>query len=189
MGNDLRKQLEELKDQVKKLKSDLQKAYTDPLSSLWNRIFFEKFKKKIQDSKNAVGIIHIDANKLKHINDNFGHEVGDKYLQDMGKIIKTSMIRKSDFAFRLGGDEFLMALALTGKNPEKGLNTVLNRIESNLNVLNQKRIENDEVELSFAKGSAIKKQDDNLSETIQKAEKLMYEHKKLQKLKDPSLER
>ncbi len=189
MGNDLRKQLEELKDQNKRLKTALLKAYTDPLTGLWNRTYFEKFKVKIQNSKNPIGIVYIDANKLKYINDKFGHTVGDKYLADTGKLLTNSTKRKSDFAFRIGGDEFLLILALGGNNPGKGLDVVLNRISTNLKNINKKIVKEGKIEISIAIGSSIKTKDLQLTKAIQKAEDLMYKHKKLQKQKDPTLAR
>lgn len=189
MKDNLRQQLENLREENKKLKKALRQSYIDPISELWDRKFFETFRKKVLDSRNRIGIIYIDANRLKQLNDTFGHDIGDKYLGDIGKIIKKSLIRKSDFAFRLGGDEFIIVLVLTGKNHKKGIDIILDRIDSNLKIRNKIRIKNNEIEISFAKGAAIEKGRDFMTETVKEAEKLMYKHKKLQKQKNSRLAR
>jgi diguanylate cyclase (GGDEF)-like protein len=119
MAEDLRKQLEELKKQNERLKKALLSAYRDSLTGLWNRNYYDKFHKKFDSAKYGLGVIYVDANKLKKINDKYGHKEGDRYLSDIGKFLLLCLKRKSDFAFRVGGDEFLIVLALTGKNPPK----------------------------------------------------------------------
>jgi len=65
---------------------------------------------KVYD-KNLV-VCFVDVDRLKTINDNFGHEEGDKLLVSVGKILKES-IRKDDFVIRMGGDEFLIVFPET----------------------------------------------------------------------------
>jgi diguanylate cyclase (GGDEF)-like protein len=189
MAEDLRKQLEELRRQNESLKKALKSAYTDSLTRLWNRNYYEKFHKKFDSAKHGLGVIYLDANKLKKINDKYGHKAGDDYLSEIGKFVQSCLKRKSDFAFRIGGDEFLVVLALTGSNPQKALDTVCGRIMTQLAKTNKKRLENEEIELSFAMGCALKNEDENLQSAILRAEEKMYEHKKLQIKQDPSLAR
>lgn len=53
-------------------------------------------------------VCFVDVDELKTVNDNFGHQEGNKILINMAKILKDS-IRKTDFVIRMGGDEFLVA--------------------------------------------------------------------------------
>lgn len=87
----------------------LQVAHYDHLTGVGNRKLFEL---TLENSLNhasrtgtKVGLILIDLDKFKPVNDTFGHPVGDKLLQEVGSRI-SGMIRQSDFIARIGGDEF-----------------------------------------------------------------------------------
>ena len=57
----------------------------------------------------AIGLILIDVDFFKRINDTFGHQIGDEVLQKVATLIRTS-IRIDDIAGRFGGDEFIVLL-------------------------------------------------------------------------------
>lgn len=88
-----------------------QATQVDPLTDLFNRSSF--YIDENNFSKNVKAIIQIDMNGLKKINDEIGHEEGDKALAAIGKVISSS-VTKEMYAYRLGGDEFVI-LSLTGK--------------------------------------------------------------------------
>ena len=93
----------------------LKKAYTDSLTGLYNRNFWEDFiegKIKLFKTKDYSGIIVIDIDNLKYINDFEGHLKGDKCIKDVSSIIKLNL-SKNDLGIRYGGDEFII---LTTKN-------------------------------------------------------------------------
>ena len=94
----------------------------------------ERELKLAKDNDKNLVISFIDVDGLKIINDTFGHEQGDKLLISVAEILKKS-IRKTDFAIRMGGDEFLVVFP---KTTMKEVNTVWGRIiklieESNKN--------------------------------------------------------
>lgn len=80
----------------------------DHLTQIANRRFFEDSLAKIfkRDTKENVGIIVIDVDKFKHINDHYGHEAGDLALKHIANIMKEGT-RGKDIPARLGGDEFV----------------------------------------------------------------------------------
>jgi diguanylate cyclase (GGDEF)-like protein len=84
-------------------------ALYDTLTDLPNRrLFFDRLSQAFSRAhryKTKVGLMFIDLNKFKSINDNYGHEMGDKVLQFVGSRLKDA-IRETDTAARLGGDEF-----------------------------------------------------------------------------------
>lgn len=86
-----------------------QMAYFDSLTKLPNRTFFvEKLDNEIDLArvrKRRLGLMFIDLDNFKWINDRYGHGVGDKYLMIIAGLLK-NRVRKSDYIFRLGGDEF-----------------------------------------------------------------------------------
>jgi diguanylate cyclase (GGDEF)-like protein/PAS domain S-box-containing protein len=86
-------------------------AFFDRLTDLPNRQFFENELETcfqgIQRSHNKIGLIYIDLDNFKHVNDTMGHSYGDEALIEISKRFK-SRIRESDFLARLGGDEFIV---------------------------------------------------------------------------------
>lgn len=95
-------------------KSDYNLAYlasTDELTELPNRAsFVSKTNDIINSSPDShFAIVFFDIDYFKSINDNYGHEIGDKILQDYTAKVKAN-IGKGDFLARLGGDEFVLIL-------------------------------------------------------------------------------
>ena len=85
-------------------------SFHDFLTGLYNRAFFEEEMKRLNTvRKYPVGIIMADIDKLKFINDAFGHAEGDELLKRMANIL-VSATRKEDVVARTGGDEFAIIL-------------------------------------------------------------------------------
>lgn len=88
-------------------------SYTDNLTGLANaRRFYIELERHLRMAKqqgDKVGLLMIDSDSLKQINDEFGHRVGDRYLQTLARII-TANVRETDLAVRYAGDEFLVVL-------------------------------------------------------------------------------
>ena len=86
----------------------------DPLTGLFNRRYMEEsLERELRraDRKGtSVGIIMIDIDHFKRINDTYGHEAGDTVLREMGVLLQRH-IRGSDIACRYGGEEFTLILA------------------------------------------------------------------------------
>jgi diguanylate cyclase (GGDEF)-like protein len=87
----------------------------DPLTNLINRRAFDKQLDnsivKAQRSGLKLAVLFIDLDEFKHINDTYGHDVGDAVLVEVANRLSDS-IRVSDFVGRLGGDEFVVCLDL-----------------------------------------------------------------------------
>jgi diguanylate cyclase (GGDEF)-like protein len=98
----------------------LQKANTDSLTQLWNRrkileILEEELNRNIRDSK-PVGVIMLDIDHFKTINDTYGHLIGDKVIIEVASRLQKK-IRNYDKIGRYGGDELLLVLpGLGGKD-------------------------------------------------------------------------
>jgi diguanylate cyclase (GGDEF)-like protein/PAS domain S-box-containing protein len=90
-----------------------QLALYDPLTGLANRAFFhERLSHAImlrRDEGHATGLLYIDLDDFKGINDRWGHDLGDEVLHEIGRRIERS-VRPGDTAARLGGDEFAVVL-------------------------------------------------------------------------------
>jgi len=102
-------------------------SYHDSLTGLFNRRFFDEELLSLDREDNLpISIIIIDINRLKLINDAFGHRQGDTLLQRTAETLKGSC-RKEDILARWGGDEFI---ALLPKTTKKESQEVINRMKS-----------------------------------------------------------
>jgi diguanylate cyclase (GGDEF)-like protein/PAS domain S-box-containing protein len=90
-----------------------QLALYDPLTGLANRAFFhERLRHAIllrRETGEATGLLYIDLDGFKGINDRWGHDLGDEVLHEIGRRIER-FVRPGDTAARLGGDEFAVVL-------------------------------------------------------------------------------
>jgi diguanylate cyclase (GGDEF)-like protein len=114
-------------DEFKKLQIN---AATDALTGLYNRRLYDEYcDKELNRAKrygHQLAIVILDLHKLKEVNDRHGHLQGDQVLQLAATTLRKTM-RASDFAFRIGGDEF--ALLLPQTDPEQAI-TLCRRIRS-----------------------------------------------------------
>ncbi|GAB6066636.1 GGDEF domain-containing protein [Aquifex pyrophilus] len=98
----------------KRLMEQLRKqSYIDKLTGAFNRRFLEDIVDKLvaqaQRRNSNIGVLMVDVDFFKEVNDTFGHDAGDEVLRQVAKAIKES-IRKSDYLIRYGGEEFLVLL-------------------------------------------------------------------------------
>jgi diguanylate cyclase (GGDEF)-like protein/PAS domain S-box-containing protein len=158
-----------------KLREDLKRLATqDHLTNLANRaLFYDRFeqaKAQAQRHDNQLSIIIMDMDKLKDVNDNYGHLVGDKALVYLADQI-SSVLRKTDTFARFGGDEFCIILNEM-KNIE-GTLFVLRKIQEVLSV--PMTLDNHELKVQVSMGIALYPQDGaSINELIKKADRAMY---------------
>jgi diguanylate cyclase (GGDEF)-like protein len=103
--------------QEKKLIAE-KEAKTDILTGLYNRrAYYEishmEFERLLRHHR-TLSVIMFDVDHFKEINDTYGHAVGDQVLKSVATIVK-GVIREYDYAFRMGGDEFLLLLPETNE--------------------------------------------------------------------------
>jgi diguanylate cyclase (GGDEF)-like protein len=114
-------------DEFKKLQIN---AATDALTGLYNRRLFDEYcDKELNRAKRygqQLAVVILDLHKLKEVNDRYGHLQGDQVLQLAATTLRKTL-RASDFAFRIGGDEF--ALLLPQTDPEQAI-TLCRRVRS-----------------------------------------------------------
>jgi len=91
----------------------LSMALTDSLTGLYNRRYFEvhlqKLLQKNEASKKSMGVLMLDIDHFKKINDTYGHGVGDEVLKEFARRVQDSL-RSFDLVARLGGEEFVVIL-------------------------------------------------------------------------------
>ncbi|MDO9011792.1 MAG: GGDEF domain-containing protein [Gallionella sp.] len=96
------------------LQASMRQAETDPLTGLLNRrAFDEKLDQAFRHTmrqRTPLSLIMLDLDYFKHINDQHGHQYGDRYLINMARILHSVIREDVDYAFRFGGDEFAMII-------------------------------------------------------------------------------
>ena len=155
------------------------KAYRDPLTGVRNRaacsMMMEELTRKMAEGERDYGIVVMDVNNLKTINDVYGHARGDEYLKAACAFI-CRVFRHSP-VFRIGGDEFV---AILDKDELSHQDVIMYRFDEEM----AKTQANDQPwdRLSIAKGFAVCQNEDMSADAIfERADSAMYENKKKMK--------
>lgn len=98
--------------------NEIEESAKDPLTHLLTRRLFNKIMLSKLDIAKATGrefaLMMCDLDHFKYINDTYGHSVGDVVLKHFSKVLEDTL-RKSDYIFRFGGEEFMILLPMTDK--------------------------------------------------------------------------
>lgn len=145
-------------------------SYHDTLTNLYNRRYFDIEVERLDQKRNLpISIIMADVNKLKYVNDTFGHDAGDELIRKAAEVLKHSC-RSDEIVARLGGDEFIILLPNVDSNAAE---IIINRLENNL-----KGISVHGVPLTISFGYATKlSSEEDMKEVIKSADGNMYKNK------------
>ena len=179
--DNLRLQAERLKnqiDEINELQEQLQDQAThDTLTGLYNRRIMDQILTKqltvCNQLKLGFCIVIIDIDYFKRINDKYGHQVGDRLLQEFGKSILAST-RTDDFSCRLGGDEILMAFQ------NMSITEAYNKAEIIRHKLNSIIVERDNQPISTTVSIGIASfpvDGNSINELIARADEALYQAK------------
>jgi diguanylate cyclase (GGDEF)-like protein len=145
----------------------------DVMTSLYNRGFFEDAMKKVGDAGiQPISIIIADLDRLKYVNDHFGHRAGDDLIRRTAEVLKASFV-ETDVIARIGGDEF--AVLLPGSDAEAA-DEALERIQTMVG-LNNKYYQGPE--LSISAGAATQQEGQSLEKVLNRADDNMYATKSM----------
>jgi diguanylate cyclase (GGDEF)-like protein len=163
---------------TKKVEEYSDKAYKDGLTHIFNRRFLEEKAQelfiKFNITNTQVGIIMLDIDNFKQINDAYGHDIGDLILIKLAETIKKE-IRKEDLFIRYGGEEFLLILLNSNlQNTYKVAEKIRKAIESLEIDIGEKHIK-----FTISLGvSEINRFDENIYDAIKRADINLYKAKK-----------
>jgi len=151
-------------------------AHTDALTGLRNyRAFHETLRTEIHRSQRygrPLGLIMLDIDMFKELNDKFGHQAGDAALTEMGKVIRAAT-RREDFSARYGGDEIAIILPETAP---PGCLSVVRRLVTSVRehkfVFDGKRLP-----FSISVGLAFFKPDMSITQMVGAADQALYKAK------------
>lgn len=150
-------------------------ALTDPMTKLFNRRYLSEVTKPLMElmyrNSSKLSVILLDIDKFKHINDTYGHQIGDDVIIELAQTLQT-YTRKSDIICRFGGEEFVILLPETTTEGALSLAEVLrSEVEKLVMVFSQ----NIELRFTISIGvSTVEKGEQNLDAVIMRADSALY---------------
>lgn len=169
-------ELETTLDYLRKTREELDykeiMAQTDDLTGLFNRrglnAFIDKFVEHARGCQEDLGLIMLDLDNFKKINDTWGHHYGDEVLQKVAAILRHET-RHSDVACRRGGDEFV--ILLPGLSFERGMvmaEKIRQRIDGDF------LVDAAGIKLTGSLGLAFHSKDDSAGDLLLRADRNLY---------------
>ncbi len=168
-------------DEINRLRSDLERArddsLLDPMTGILNRRGFERRIESLLAQKPADGTSHclvmLDIDHFKKVNDTHGHLMGDRVIQAVGEILRTSMTNASHTAARYGGEEFALLL------PQTSLDQSIQLAEAVRTRIKAMKIRNRTTQevlltVTISGGVAEMKTDDDAAALISRADAALY---------------
>jgi diguanylate cyclase (GGDEF)-like protein len=155
-------------------------AINDALTGLNNRRYFDKVLPQEYERAHRDGIpfslVMIDVDNFKKFNDSYGHHLGDRVLATIGRVLRKTL-RRIDFAFRYGGEEFVVILPDTDL---ESAHNVAERIRQRVVIESRKLLRNqDDPPVTVSMGISCYPRDAACSKTLlAMADQLLYQAKR-----------
>ena len=152
-------------------------SQTDSLTGLFNsRHLHEQLPAEIERAKRysrPLSLLVLDCDNFKSVNDNFGHLGGDRVLQNLAHSIR-QCLRRSDFAFRYGGEEFVVALPETDGAAAQ---TIAERLRVLFSSLKTQAPSGEPIRCTVSIGISVCNQGDEEDSLIRRADEACYRAK------------
>lgn len=167
--------IETLKDEIEQLRGLVQ---TDQMTGAFNRRGLDEtfIREAARADRNAqtLGVVVIDLDNFKQINDNLGHQYGDSILINFVAVAKETL-RPTDIVARFGGEEFV--ILLPDVVMEDAL-TIIQRLQNNLAKSLSFQIDNKSMPVTFSAGVALRSFSEHQNSVISRADKALYQAKR-----------
>lgn len=165
---------EQLEAMVKERTKELEiKARTDGVTGLFNRVamteILEREAARCGRTQDRYGLVWIDIDDFKNLNDTHGHAAGDQLLQELGKELRGEL-RLYDYAARWGGDEFLV---LVSSCDSERLDLIGKRIRESIEVNAMFRKHG----ITVSTGTALSGDNDNYKDVLARSDAALYRAK------------
>lgn len=152
-------------------------AIRDPLTSLYNRRYFEEevFNRILcaKTAREDYSVLMIDADHFKRVNDTYGHKVGDKVLIELAATAEKAL-RENDIVARYGGEEFVIYLDKVNADKAK---IVAERLRESMAAIVVYSDEGEEVRFTVSIGLSSSEVSDNVETLIKTADEALYRAK------------
>ena len=151
-----------------------QDSLTDGLTQLFNRRFFDRQLLRLaevsQRNSEPLSLLIIDIDHFKQFNDNFGHDVGDNVLRQVG-VTLLKAARQTDYICRYGGEEFTILLP----NTDKG--NAIEIAERARKLISQKNIKESQITVSIGLATINGTEEVNVKNLLKQADEALYRAK------------
>ncbi len=152
-------------------------ASQDSLTNVPNRKYLNAIiESKIREFKAVnvpFGVNFIDIDNFKHINDTYGHGIGDEILKLLVQTVQSNL-RKNDIIGRLGGEEFVVVFSDINKQGlEKASEKIRTLVESS-----SLRLTDNDLKITISIGATLVNENDTVSSILERSDNLMYQSKK-----------
>jgi len=152
-------------------------AIRDPLTGLFTRLYMEDRVEDMLSNHNrnniqSASLVLFDVDFFKPVNDNFGHDVGDRVLKDIAAII-LQQVRNTDIPIRFGGEEFMVFLPGDAKSAYLFAERVRKNVER-LEIF----ADNKKISVTISGGIVSHLTGETLNQLIKRADQLLYKAKK-----------
>ncbi|MBW3695978.1 GGDEF domain-containing protein [Vibrio sp. T187] len=158
-------------------------AICDELTGVNNRrglrVLGEQKFKDARRYQHAIGVVYLDIDNMKVVNDTFGHPAGDLCIVTLANILKENC-RESDIIARMGGDEFIV-VSLLGSRRE--LTLMAGRIEDKYHAATKGHVQLELTSVSYGTSIIDCYSPLSFDELMQEADKKMYQHKQTKRAK------
>jgi diguanylate cyclase (GGDEF)-like protein/PAS domain S-box-containing protein len=163
---------------LEKIKEWQEAAFIDPLTAVGNRRYTEIVLRNVfDDYRNQglpFGLLFIDIDHFKQVNDTYGHQVGDRVLQMVAQTL-SSNVKSFDFVGRWGGEEFLIVIMNVDQE------RLVNRADMLCHLVEQSHLmlEDRVVNCTISIGASLVNNDTEWQNVLRRADQLLYQSKKL----------
>lgn len=137
---------------------------------------FEALTQLSKRTKNKVGVVILDIDDFKVINDRYGHTMGDFVIQRLAEVIKEAH-RKNEFSYRYGGEEFLLLVSLSELNALEELHLFANRLLKTVRDVKVLKTNDEIIQFTVTIGISIVENDEGLQSSIERADVELYNGK------------
>lgn len=148
-------------------------SLTDPLTTLINRAGLERGLKQWSDPRQPAVVALIDIDHFKSINDEFGHDIGDKVLSTFAKVLRNN-VKQDDLVCRWGGEEFVILFEdVSERQAAEVVDSLRDLVASRTFTFGEQ-----EVKVQFSAGVAAFEGDSGFHEGLKRADQRVYHAKR-----------
>lgn len=167
--------IEALKGEIEQLRG---LVHTDQMTGAFNRRgldeVFKREAARADRNAQSLGVVLVDLDNFKQINDNLGHPYGDSVLINLVTVAKETL-RPTDIVARFGGEEFV--ILLPDVEIEEAL-TIIHRLQNNLTKSSLLQIDNQLSSITFSAGVALRSFGEHQNSVISRADQALYQAKR-----------
>jgi diguanylate cyclase (GGDEF)-like protein/PAS domain S-box-containing protein len=150
--------------------------YTDQLTGVANRKYLETFinsrLEEMRRHNGTFGVLFLDIDHFKSINDTYGHDIGDDVLKMVAQTLVKNL-RAFDAVGRWGGEEFICVITHASEDNLSKVAEKLRKLVEHSSLI----VNNLPVSVTISIGALVARQDDALESIVRRADKLMYQSK------------